>query len=205
MEKVRSQGAVDDRGIAECRRREQVELALVGRTGPRCRGDQAVIQPAVAVFGGNSQDGPRQRRVERAGTCRASSAPGCRSCGKRAIDRGARLPNDVPVVPDRPERADHDARAARGDRRCRRGGRKAKLVEQRPKHRPDERLEARRASIGRQVFMNESEPLGDFVQHAAGRLAAVAGGQRQVVRGAVPVRPHERPLVVDERSVARAR
>ena len=109
------QGAVDDRGIAERRRREQVALALVGRAGPRRRGDQGVVQPVVAVFGGDPHDGSRPATGRARGTCGASGLP---LRGERAIERGARLPNDIPVVPDRAERADHDARGAPGDRRC---------------------------------------------------------------------------------------
>src|SRR5204862_6930039 len=112
------------------------------------------------------------------------------------------------VVGDVAERVDRDgaersaivvvARETWGYWRSRRGG-EAEPLERRPEHRPHEGLEAPLGGLGRQILVDECEPAGDVAKHDAHWLAAIAGGERQIVRGGVPVRADERPLVADER------
>ena len=47
--------------------------------------------------------------------------------------------------------------------------------------------------------MDEFQAVGHLFEHSARVLAAVARGERQVLGGAVTIRAHQRPLVIDER------
>ena len=135
---------------------------------------------------GGLDDGTSHGRLER------------RSAGERAVQRRARPGDHVRILADRAERADQHSTQTPAVVGVARAAGEADLVEQRPQQRTGERLEPRPIRVGDQVLVDRGEAARDFLEHAARALTAVAGGEGEIVGGAVPSGAHQRPFVVQQ-------
>ena len=180
-------------GSPEVAERVQIPIVLLGRR-PRCSAaaEQRVEQRGVAVDRRGGHDRARQGRIERraAGERRGRAPP---ATSRSRPDRGRRC-RASPITAARSERRSSVSDAPGAKPTSSNSGRSSDRAN----------ASSRRSGrLGRQVVVHEAEAPADLVEHAAGVLAAVAGGERQVVADGVAAGADQRPLVVEQRQPLR--